>query len=225
SVRSFSSDCGIDAGGLPVNVLTGVKPAESIALLSALADRASSGEDRHNRVLDGAISALAFHAAPEADTALDKFVAAGKPLRVREKAAFWLGTARGKHGLQTLLALTKSDSDDSFREKAVFPISQSKEPEAQPALIRMAREDQSSGVRGQALFWLAQKAGKKAAGTITDAVENDPDTSVKKKAVFALTQMPKEEGVPLLIQVAKTNKNPVVRKEAIFWLGQSRDRR
>ena len=224
-VRTFSSDCGVDAAGMPVTLLTGVKPSESIALLSALSDRASSQEGDSDRMVDGALTAIALHAAPEADSVLDKLVAVGKPLRVREKAAFWLGTARGKHGLQTLLALTKSDSDDSFREKAVFPISQSKEPEAQPALIRMAREDQSSGVRGQALFWLAQKAGKKAAGTIPDAVDNDPDTSVKKKAVFALTQMPKEEGVPLLIQVAKTNKNPVVRKEAIFWLGQSRDRR
>jgi len=225
SVRSFSSDCGIDAGGMPVTLLTGVKLSESVALLSALADRASSREDRHNRVLDGAISALAFHAAPEADAALDKLVAAGKPLRVREKAAFWLGNIRGQHGLQTLLSLMKNDSDDSFRDKAVFAISQSREPQAEPALIRIAREDQSSRVRGQAIFWLAQKAGKKVAGVITDAVENDPDTSVKKKAVFALTQMPSEEGVPLLIQVAKNNRNPMVRKEAVFWLGQSHDPR
>jgi HEAT repeat protein len=223
-VRSFSADCLLDADGVPVYWLGDVRGAESVAFLQTLARDSEAGSGR-DRVLDGSIMAIAFTADPAADAALDEFLDAAEPFHLREKAAFWMGTLRGKHGLDSLLATMHSESDSSFREKLVFPISQSKEPNAQTELMRLAKDDHDSRVRGQALFWLAQKAGNKVAGAIADSIENDPDTDVKKKAVFALTQMPNDEGVPLLIQVAKTNRNPAVRKDAVFWLGQSGDPR
>ena len=224
-VRTFSADCGIDASGLTVYELTGVHPAESVTLLTALATVAPNGDESRRRIENGAIMAIAFHADPAADKTLDTLVGPSQPSELRKKTAFWLGQLRGKHGLDTLLELMRTDTDDHFRSEVVFPISQSREPNALDALMRIAHDDSSSRVRSQALFWLAQKAGKKILGTLTDAIENDPDTDVKKKAVFALTQMPKDEGIPLLIQVAKNNRNPAVRKQAVFWLGQSHDPR
>ena len=35
-VRVFSADCELDAGGLPVSLLTGVKAADSLALLESI---------------------------------------------------------------------------------------------------------------------------------------------------------------------------------------------
>lgn len=218
-VRAFSADCPIDANGMTVYWLTDVRPADSVQWLSSFVHQGAEEGGR----MDGAIMTIAMHDDTSADAALDQFVAAGQPPALRKKAAFWIGQSRGAKGLQTLLRLMNTDTDDHFRSELTFAISQTHLPQAEDALIRAAHDDASPRVRSQALFWLAQKAGRKVAGAITDAIERDPDTEVKKKAVFALSQMPKEEGIPLLINVAKTNSNPAVRKQAIFWLGQSND--
>lgn len=222
-VRVLGTNCPVDAQSMPVYWLTDVRPAQSVSLLTSLAEK--SGSDGERKLADGAVLSIALTNDPSADSALDKLIASDHPEWLRKKVAFWLGVERGKPGLDKLLALMKSDPSDSFRRELVFPISQSKTPEAEAELIRIAKQDQSTRVREQAIFWLAQKAGKKAASFLKDTVDNDPDTDVKKRAVFALSQMPKDEGIPLLIRVAKTNANPSVRKQAIFWLGQSHDAR
>jgi hypothetical protein len=227
-VRVFSEDCQINAGGRTLYWLTQVRPAESVALLASLATGSGTSlvnADDRELVSDGAVLAVALHADPSAERALNGFVASGQPEKLREHAAFWLGSARGRAGFETLHRLAREDHDDSFREKLMFDLSVSKEPEAVDAIIDSARNDPSSRVRGQALFWLSQRAGKKAASAITEAIERDPETEVKKRAVFALSQLPKDQGVPLLIQTARTNSNPAVRKQAMFWLGQSNDPR
>jgi HEAT repeat protein len=218
-IRTFSEDCELDAGGLPLYWLTEVRPPESVALLSSFV---SDGEQR---LSDSAVAAIALHADVAADGALEKLASNGQPEKVRERTAFWLGAVRGKRGYELLRRMLRDDPSAPVRDKVVFALSISKEPEAVGAMIDAARNDKSPHVRGQALFWLAQKAGKQAASAITEAIEKDPETEVKKRAVFALSQLPKEEGVPLLIQVARTNRNPVARKQAIFWLGQSKDPR
>ena len=224
-IREASEDCTLDAGGLPFIWLTGVKPAESVALLADFVHGATFEGHGEHEIGQGALSAIALHADASADRAFESFVAADQPEQLRKHASFWLGAARGKSGEVLLQKMAKSDPSPEVRSQVVFALSVSHEPEALTEMIRMAKEDESSHVRGQALFWLAQKAGQKAMGAITGAIENDPDTEVKKKAVFALSQMPKDEGVPKLIEVAKTNRNREVRKQAMFWLGQSNDPR
>ena len=224
-VRMFSPDCEVDAGGLRVVWLTGVKPAESVAALEriVLAGDFSDHDERH--AAEGALSAIAMTGDPSADRALEHFVAADRPEKLRSQTAFWLGNERGAPGLRVLEAMAKSDPSDKVKEQVAFAYSVSREPGALDDMIRMAKEDPSGHVRGQAMFWLAQKAGRKAAEFLSDAIENDPDTATKKSAVFALYNMPREDGVPMLIQVAKTNKNREVRKQAFFWLGQTNDPR
>jgi hypothetical protein len=220
-VRPYSVDCGLDAGGMTVYWLNGVTAEQSIAFLSSMAEQ----RDRDSYKGDGSLAALALHNSPAADAALEKLMSPAHPEHLREQAAFWLGSTRGKPGFEAVKKAVQTDNDDSFVEHATFALSTSKEPEAQDELIRMAKRDPRPKVREQALFWLAQKAGQKVSKTITDAIENDPDTDVKRKAVFALSQMPEEQGVPLLIQTAQKNRNPAVRREAMFWLGQSHDPR
>ena len=222
-VRAFSTDCAIDAPGSTVYWLQEVESGQSIAYLESLLKREDSRGRGEN---DEILSAIALHSGPQANATLERLVQPGQLSKIRGQAAFWIGSTRGSHGLDVLLALIKSDQDQEFLEQAIFAISQNEEHErAFNELIRLARKDPRHDVREHSLFWLAQEAGQKAAGTITDAIENDPDTDVKKKAVFALSEMPREEGVPLLIDQARKNRNPVVRKEAIFWLGQSEDPR
>jgi HEAT repeat protein len=222
-IRTVSADCELDAGGLAVHWLTGLNAAESVSFLTRFAHEA--GDEGHHRRIEPAITAIALHADPAADKALETFVTPGQPESLREKATFWLGSARGRRGYEVLRRLVSQDTSDRVREKAIFGLSVSKEPEAVSTMIEVAKNDRSGHVRGQALFWLAQKAGQKAAAAITTAIDEDPDTGVKKQAVFALQQLPPDQGVPLLIQVARNNRNPAVRKQAMFWLGQSQDPR
>ncbi len=224
-IRVVSEECTLDAGGLPFLWLTGVKPAESVALLAGYVHGDEFEEHDRRSVGQGALTAIALHADESADRALESFVRPEERESLRKQAAFWLGEARGKAGLLALQEMAKSDPSTDVRAHVTFALSISREAGALDEMIRMAKEDESSHVRGQALFWLAQKAGKKAVGTITGAIEDDPDTDVKKKAVFALSQLPKDESVPKLIEVAQTNRNPAVRKQAMFWLGQSNDPR
>jgi hypothetical protein len=207
-IRTASDDCTLDAGGLRVVWLTGVKGDESVGLLANYVRPEEVQRHGEHGLSEQALTAMAMHADAAADRAFASFVAPTQPEGLREKASFWLGAARGEKGLVLLKQMAKSDPSADVRAQVSFALYVSPEPSAMDEMIRMAHDDESAHVRGQALFWLAQKAGKKAAGAITGAIDNDPDTEVKKKAVFALSQMPKEEGVPKLIQVAQTNKNP-----------------
>ncbi len=220
-----SDDCTLDAGGLRVVWLSGVRAEESVSLLAGYVRPEQIQRQGEHGMSEQALTAIALHADPTADRAFASFVSSTQPEGLRERASFWLGAARGEEGLVLLKQMAKSDPSAEVREKVSFALYVSHAPGAVDEMIRMAHDDESAHVRGQVLFWLAQKAGKKAEGAITGAIENDPDTDVKKKAVFALSQMPKEEGVPKLIQVAQTNRNPEVRKQAMFWLGQSNDPR
>jgi len=223
-IRVFSEDCQLDAGGREVVWLTGVRPAESVALLETFAT-APPGADRRDRVQDGAITAIALHRDAAADASLERLLAPSQSQYVRSKVPFWLGNARGRRGFELLRRVVRDDPSVDVKKKAVFGLSQSQQAEAVDELIDNARNNTETGVRGEAIFWLAQKAGSKAAAAITERIEQDPDTEVKKRAVFALSQLPRDEGVPLLIRVARTHSNPAVKKQAMFWLGQSRDPR
>jgi hypothetical protein len=216
-IRIASLDCRFDGGGLPFYWLTAVPAAESVNWLKAQVAGSHA---------DSVILAVSLHAGPDADRALDDFVAPSQPERVREKAAFWLGTSRGAHGVDVLRRMLASDPSQKVREQVVFALSQSKDAAGMAAVIEAAKNDKNAQVRSRALFWLAQKAGnKQTQDVISNAVLNDPDRAVKEQAVFALKQLPEDQGVPLLINVAKNNPDPAVRKKAMFWLGQSKDPR
>ncbi len=222
-IRMFDDGCRVDADGMAVHWLTGVRPAESVEFLRAYVQRNDADDDKHSA--GAAIAAIASTDDPAADAAMQQFTSPPTPESIRKKAVFWLGAARGTKGYEMLRTIVKQDPSDSVRDQVIFALSISPAPGAVDTLIEEARYDTSTKVRGQALFWLAHKAGAKAASAIGTAAENDPDTQVKKRAVFALTQLPDDQGVPLLIHVAESNRNLEVRKQAFFWLGQSKDAR
>ena len=216
-IRVFSDDCELDAGGRPVIWLDGVRPSESVALLERVA---VAEPDRRNGTLAGAVTAIALHGDASAAAALDRLVAGSQPEAVRRKVTFWLGNARGAHGLSTLQRVLGDDPSLEVRKAAVFGVSQSRQPGAFDALSALARTDQEPRIRSEAVFWLAQKGDARAPAVILQALEKDPAPEVRKKAVFALSQLKDDGGVPALINVAKTAADASVRGEAIFWLGQ-----
>src|SRR5262249_29133545 len=148
-IRTFSLECELDAGGLPFYWLTGVRPSESIALLANFATAPGTTTRGRSRTHEPAVSAIALHADPAADQTLEQFVSASQPESLRQRAAFWLGSARGRRGYQILERLVRDDPSDRVREKAIFALSVSKEPEALDTMIQAARSDKSPKVRGQ----------------------------------------------------------------------------
>jgi hypothetical protein len=217
-IRALSPNCEIDAGDVPVHWLTDVQPAESIALLNTYVPQ-------HEMDSNGAITAIAMHADPAADAALERFVAPDKPEWLRQRTASLLGSARGRHGMEILKNLIANDASERVRERAISGLAGSRETDAVDLLIAIARTDKNPRLRMQAISSLNRKSGSKAIAAFKDAIENDPDTNVKRRAVSALQNMPDGEGVPLLIQLVKTTKDGEVRKQAMNSLGQSHDTR
>jgi HEAT repeat protein len=223
-IRTFTADCELDAGGLTLHWLTGVDPAQSVALLQAHVTGADP-DGASGRWRRSGVSAIAFHADAAADRALEALVGRSQPEPVRKDAAFWLGNARGRRGFDLLQRLVQEPGEaDGFRRHLVFALTQSPEPAAMDLVIRIARTDASPRIRGEALFWLSQKKDPRAGQTIVEAIDTDPSADVRKKAVFALGQLG-EPGEPLLVQIARTHKDPAVRGEAIFWLAQRAGRK
>jgi HEAT repeat protein len=217
-IRVFSEDCELDAGGRQVTWLENVRPADSIALLEGFAT--APADTRRGSVGDGAVSAIALHADPAADASLDRLVAVGQPDTLRRKVPFWLGNARGAHGLEVLRRLLRDDPSAEVRKRAVFGVSQSREPGAADTLATIARTGGTPALRSEAVFWIAQSNTANASAIIQEALEKDTSPEVRKKAVFALSQLRDNAGVDSLIRVARSNPDPAIRGEAIFWLGQ-----
>ena len=71
-VRTFTPDCELDAAGVRVVWLTGVRPDESVAWLSSLVTASPDGGERHDRVGKTALTAVALHSAAMADRALEE---------------------------------------------------------------------------------------------------------------------------------------------------------
>jgi HEAT repeat protein len=224
-IRTFSSDCELDAGNTQVVWFTGVKPAENVALLSSFVGVSETTDREEGRQRESALSGIALTADPSADAQLVKYLGTSQPESLRRKTAFWIGAAHRTQSLPALSQLAVQDPSDRIRESAVQGLAMSREPSAIQTVIGIAKNDKSVQVRGKALFWLAQQAAEKASAAIQDAIENDPETKVKEEAVFALSRLPKDQSIPALIQLARTSKNPAVKKKAMFWLGQSRDQR
>src|SRR5262249_44943894 len=140
--------CALDAGGHAVTWLTGVSPEESVGTLSRLVrdagteavtppskkarkgKRAKRDDDdfEGDSVGGRALTALAFHAGPAAERALEGFAERGNPMGLRKQAAFWLGNTRGRAGYLALERLVPSDPSPEFRSHGTFAFSQSSEP-------------------------------------------------------------------------------------------------
>ncbi|HLI86451.1 MAG TPA: HEAT repeat domain-containing protein [Bryobacteraceae bacterium] len=148
-VRVLSPDCEIDAGGVPFHWLTGVKPAGSVALLEAVSRQET-------------IRAIALHADPSADAALERMLAAGEPEAVRRNAAFWLGAARGQRGLETLQRLLATEPDRTVRERAIAGLAVSHQPKALDLLISIARREGDPRTRRAAMNAIGRSADPRA---------------------------------------------------------------
>ena len=163
-LRTLSPNCEIDAGNLPVHWLTDVKPADSVAWLTAMSEK----RDRYS---DSAMSAIAVHSDPAAEAALKKYLEPSQPSSVRLRAVSWFGNYRGRSGYEVLKNLIANDPDERVRERAVQQLGNSREPDSIDVLIDLARKDTNPKLRMAAISALNRRSGKKVLDTLQVAVE------------------------------------------------------
>ena len=156
-IRIFSEDCALDAGGLVLHWLTGVRAADSVSVLAAFGE---SGATRP--VADGALSALAMHAD---SSALERLVASarqGTTTHVRGQALFWLAQRAGDKAIGVITDAIANDPETDVKRRAVFALSQLPKDDGVPRLIQVARTHTNPVVRKQAMFWLGQSNDPRA---------------------------------------------------------------
>jgi hypothetical protein len=100
-LRSFTPDCEIDAGNMPVVWLTGVKADESVAWLSSLVAR-DADAPRPDSLMMPAMTAIAMHASPAGTQGLIALARNSRNAEVRKQAVNWLGRSKDPQALTFL---------------------------------------------------------------------------------------------------------------------------
>jgi hypothetical protein len=187
-IRTFSLDCELDAGGLPLVWFNAVPTAGSLSLLSSMDN-------------ESAVTAIALHAGDAAGELLEKYAAQGEEKRrrnaifwlvntrvgnprvlnqiiqiarsdpsanIRGHALFWLAQKAGDKAAGTIAAAIREDPDTKVKERAVFALSQLPKDQGIPLLIEQARTNKNPVVRKRAMFWLGQSKDPRALAFIEE---------------------------------------------------------
>jgi len=214
-VRAFAASCALH-GADAARRIDNVRAADSVALLQRVAQD-SSARDRG----EDAITALAMHADPAADTALIALSSAQQPREQRKHALFWTAQLRGADGAHRVERVAHDDPDTDLRVDAIFDLSQAHGIDAYASIHALAQHDAADKVREQALFWMAQMGDTRASADILAAIGSDASARVREQGVFALSQLKNDEGANALIALVRGDYPREVKKQALFWLGQS----
>jgi hypothetical protein len=155
-VRTFSTDCALDAGGRSVVWLSGLDDAQSVRILAPLA-----AQDVR-KVSEGAMHALSAHAGRPSVNALISLAKTHATSRTRGQALFWLAQRAGEEARSAITSALENDPETDVKKQAVFALSQLPQDEGVPLLIRTARQNRNPEVRRQAMFWLGQSQDGRA---------------------------------------------------------------
>jgi hypothetical protein len=161
-LRTATPDCEIDAGGLPVTWLEGVKVDESAAWLNSLIAGIPSTGERYDRIARPALVALAMHEGAVATRSLVAVARDHTISKMRSEALFWLGQRAGAQAVSAIAEAIDRDPDTDVKKKAVFALSQLPKDDGVPKLIDVARTNRNAEVRKQAMFWLGQSNDPRA---------------------------------------------------------------
>ena len=156
-IRIASSECPLDAGGLTVHWLTGVRSDDSLAWLATFVNA-----DLTRRLGNSAVFAIAMHAGTPAADRLVSLARSGESTRVRGDALFWLAQRAGDKAVGAITDAIARDPDTEVKKKAVFALSQLPKDEGVKLLIDVARRNQNPAVRKEAMFWLGQSHDPRA---------------------------------------------------------------
>jgi hypothetical protein len=193
-IHTFTPECDLDAGGLPLIWLTGVTAPESVRFLLSMANGGS----------DAAVAAIALHADPAADNALEELAAASQPENLRRQAIFWLGNSRGQRGFETLAAVAHNDNNARVRGQALFWLAQKAGQKMAESSLRDAiANDPETEVKKRAVFALTQMPNGGGVPLLIQVARTNPSPEVRKQAVFWLGQSRDARALAFIEEVLK----------------------
>jgi HEAT repeat protein len=230
-VRTLSDDCPIDAGGRAVYWLDGVTAAQSLAWLDrqtgveATTAAARVETDRLRSIASAALTAVALHAAPDADRILERIATSDAADNLRRQAGSRMAAYRGAAGFEALRRLIAAEADEATRRSFVSALGQTRELGAADVLLELARTDPAPRVRGEAAYHYIRFAGEAGADAIVTLIERDAELSVKRRAISGLAALPGDAGIPHLIELARRSQDLTVKKEAVSAITRSDDPR
>jgi HEAT repeat protein len=204
-IRSFSPECELDAGGLPFIWLTGVNAAESVKVLEGIAKDINSSAARDQiRRAESAESAIAMHADPAADRALEDLVASNQPEQVRRQATFGLAQRNNPQALNLLVAVAHNDKSPHVRGQALFWLAQrAGQKIAESAINDAISNDPETEVKKKAVFALTQMPAGQGVPLLIQVARTNRNPEVRKQAMFWLGQSKDERALAFIEEVLK----------------------
>ena len=107
-LRTFTPECDIDAGGMPVVWLSDVKPDDSVAWLASLVASQPDAAPRRDGLATRAVAAIAMHAAPAAVPQLISLATGTTSADVRRETMTWLARSKDPRAFKFLTDLITS---------------------------------------------------------------------------------------------------------------------
>jgi hypothetical protein len=156
-IRTYSSNCPLDAGGKAVHWFTNVPVNDSVSYMKTFINAAAT-----RRLMDSATTVIALTDGPQPLNELITLAREGATSSVKGNALFWLAQRAGQKAVGTITAAIENDPDTKVKERAVFALSQLPKDDGVPLLIQQARTNKNPVVRKQAMFWLGQSKDPRA---------------------------------------------------------------
>lgn len=203
-VRSFSPECELDAGGLPFLWLTGVNAAESVKLLEGIAGETAGGTRDQLRRANGAVSAIALHADPSAEHALEDLLAETQPEQTRRTAISGLSQRNDAHALSVVASVAHNDKSPRVRGQALFWLAQrAGQKLAESAISDAIANDPETEVKKKAVFALTQMPSGQGVPLLIQVARTNRNPEVRKHAMFWLGQSKDERALAFIEEVLK----------------------
>jgi len=165
-IRTFSSDCQIDAGGLTLYWLDPVEASQSVAFLKTFV---ADGTTRN--LSEPSLAAIARHRDPAAAAALLDLARHSATPRVRQRSLFWIARRAGSEAASTISQAIDQDPDAEVKKQAVLALGQLPRNEGIPLLIDLARTSKNPAVRRQAMISLGQSKDPRALTFFEDVLK------------------------------------------------------
>jgi HEAT repeat protein len=201
-VRSFSPECDLDAGGLPFIWLTSVNASESIKLLEGIARDNAGAAREQNRRADSAVTAIAMHADPAAEQALEGLLAASQPDELRRRAVVGLAQRNNSQALNILVGVAHNDKSAHVRGQALFWLAQrAGQKVAESAINDAIANDPETEVKKRAVFALSQLPKDEGVPLLIKVAKTNQNPAVRKQAMFWLGQSKDERALAFIEEV------------------------
>jgi hypothetical protein len=161
-LRTFTPNCEIDAGDMPMTWLDGVTPDASATWLTTIIRAAPTNGARDSSLMQPAMSALELNPGMVALNTLVGFARDDTRTNVRSRALNALAQRAEQEASATIQNAINNDPDTEVKKTAVGALSRMPKDEGIPLLIQVARNNKNVDVRKQAMFWLGESKDPRA---------------------------------------------------------------